>query len=102
MSKLAKSRYRSGRGRTWLKSKCFTESELTLLGIDRDRKTGALRALLAKTERGQLVYVGPAFIALRGEQREALEAKLAEHAQDNPALSWLRIARPAGYGPAFP
>jgi ATP-dependent DNA ligase len=90
VSKLAHSRYRSGRSKTWLKSKCFTESELTLLGIDRDRKTGALRALLAKSERGQVVYAGPAFIALRGEQREALEAKLAELAQDRPLLSWLR------------
>ena len=90
VSKLATSRYRSGRSRTWLKSKCFTESELTLLGIDRDRKTGTLRALLAKSERGQLVYAGPAFIALRGEQRDALEAKLAELAQDRPILCWLR------------
>jgi ATP-dependent DNA ligase len=38
VSKLATSRYRSGRSKTWLKTKCFTESELTLLGIDRDRK----------------------------------------------------------------
>jgi bifunctional non-homologous end joining protein LigD len=58
VSKLANSRYRSGRSKTWLKTKCFTESELTLLGIDRDRKTGAHRALLAKSERGQLVYAG--------------------------------------------
>jgi ATP-dependent DNA ligase len=66
VSKLATSRYRSGQSTTWLKTKCFTESELTLLGIDRDRKTGAQRALLAKSERGQLVYAGPAFITLRG------------------------------------
>jgi ATP-dependent DNA ligase len=45
VSKVASSRYRSARSKTWLKTKCFTESELTLLGIDRDRKTGAARAL---------------------------------------------------------
>jgi bifunctional non-homologous end joining protein LigD len=56
VSKLATSRYLSGRSKTWLKTKCFAESDLTLLGIDRDRKTGAQRALLAKSERGQLVY----------------------------------------------
>src|SRR5262245_40493855 len=39
VSKLATSRYRSGRSKTWLKTKCFTESEFLLLGIDRDRKT---------------------------------------------------------------
>jgi bifunctional non-homologous end joining protein LigD len=55
VSKLATSRYRSGRSKTWLKTKCFTESEFFLLGIDRDRKTGAPRALLAKSERGQFI-----------------------------------------------
>jgi len=33
VSKRASSRYRSGRSKTWLKTKCFTESELTLVGI---------------------------------------------------------------------
>src|SRR5262245_42222370 len=41
VSKLATSRYRSGRSKTWLKTKCFTEGEFLLLGIDRDRKTDA-------------------------------------------------------------
>jgi bifunctional non-homologous end joining protein LigD len=90
VSKLATSRYRSGRSKTWLKTKCFAESELTLVGIDRDRKTGAQRALLAKSERGQLVYAGPAFIMLRGEAREEFEARLARLKQDRPVLSWLR------------
>ena len=47
MSKLGSSRYRSGHSKTWLKSKCFTESDLIIIGTDRDRKTGALRALVA-------------------------------------------------------
>ena len=42
---------------------------------------------------------GPAFIALRGEQREALEAKLAELAQDRPLFSWLRNREGAGCSP---
>jgi len=90
VSKIATSRCRSGRTKTWLKTKCFMESELTLLGIDRDRKTGAWRALLAKTERGNLVYAGPAFLALRGEERKQLEEKLAELAQERPMLTWLK------------
>jgi ATP-dependent DNA ligase len=36
--------YRSGRNRTWLKTKCFTESTFVVVGTDRDRKTGAARA----------------------------------------------------------
>jgi len=46
VSKLATSRYRSGRSKTWLKTKCFAESELTLFGIDRDRKTPKMMARL--------------------------------------------------------
>ena len=60
VSKLASSHYRSGRSRSWLKTKCFVESELTLIGIDRDRKTGAARALLAKSDRSNLIYAGAA------------------------------------------
>jgi bifunctional non-homologous end joining protein LigD len=90
VSKLATSRYRSGRSKTWLKTKCFTESEFLLLGIDRDRKTNAPRALLAKAERGQFVYAGPAFIALRSGAREEFRARLAELKQERPVLSWLR------------
>ena len=70
VSKLANLRYRSGRTMSWLKTRCFTESEFILLGIDRDRKTGANRALLAKAEQDGLVYAGAAFIALAGEARE--------------------------------
>jgi DNA ligase D-like protein (predicted ligase) len=90
VSKLASSPYRSGRSKTWLKTKCFVESDLILLGIDRDRKTGAPRALLAKMERDKLVYAGPAFIALDGGPRRVLEAKLDALAQERPAISWLR------------
>src|SRR5262249_8429266 len=49
VSKLATCRYRPGvRTKTWLKTKCFTESKFVVVGTDRDRKTGALRALLAR------------------------------------------------------
>ena len=59
VSKLASSRYRSGRSRTWLKCKCFTESAFLIIGTARDRKTGAPLA-------------GSAFIALSGNEREEL------------------------------
>jgi hypothetical protein len=48
------------------------------------------RALLAKSERGHLVYAGPAFIALRAEAREDFEARVAKLKQERPLLSWLR------------
>ena len=69
VSKHALAPYRSGRGKTWLKAKCFTETDFLVVGIDRDRKTGALRALLAHVESEGLVYAGAAFIALGGDSR---------------------------------
>ena len=65
VSKLANSRYRPGvRTKTWLKTKCSTESKFVVVGTDRDRKTGALRALLARANEKGLDYVGAAFLAL--------------------------------------
>jgi bifunctional non-homologous end joining protein LigD len=61
--------YRSGRTKTWLKTKCFTESTFVVIGTDRDRKTGALRALLAHNDGSGLNYAGAAFIALSDDAR---------------------------------
>ena len=71
VSKLTIAPYRSGRTKTWLKTKCFTEANFLVIGTDRDRKTGALRALLAHSDSGGLIYAGAAFIALRGDERSA-------------------------------
>jgi len=68
VSKHSLAPYRSGRSRTWLKTKCFTESTFVVVGTDRDRKTGALMALLAHTE--GLKYAGTAFITLGGDERK--------------------------------
>jgi ATP-dependent DNA ligase len=51
VSKLASSKYRSGRSKTWLKTKCFTEGSFVIIGTARDRKTKAALALLAKRMR---------------------------------------------------
>jgi bifunctional non-homologous end joining protein LigD len=61
--------YRSGRGKTWLKTKRFVESTFVVVGTDRDPKTGALRALLAHPNSGGLRYAGTAFIALGEDAR---------------------------------
>jgi bifunctional non-homologous end joining protein LigD len=72
VSKLASSKYRSGRSKTWLKTKCFTESSFVIIGTARDRKTKAPLALLARTNAQGLTYVGLAFIALTGTERAEL------------------------------
>jgi bifunctional non-homologous end joining protein LigD len=76
VSKHALAPYRSGRSRTWLKTKCFTESTFVVVGTDRDRKTGALRALLAHPDDFGLIYAGAAFVALRGEERDCFFAEV--------------------------
>jgi bifunctional non-homologous end joining protein LigD len=68
--------YRSGRSNTWLKTKCFTESTFVVVGTDRDRKTGALRALLAQNGSAGLNYAGAAFIALNGNERTEFLAEV--------------------------
>jgi bifunctional non-homologous end joining protein LigD len=75
--------YRSGRSKTWLKTKCFTQSTFVVIGTDRDRKTGALRALLAHKDSAGLSYAGAAFIALAGDERTRFFAEL-----ERLATSW--------------
>jgi bifunctional non-homologous end joining protein LigD len=69
VSKHSLAPYRSGRSKTWLKTKCFTETTFLVIGTDRDRKTGALMALLARSESAGLIYAGAAFIDLGGDAR---------------------------------
>jgi len=83
VSKHSLAPYRSGRSRTWLKTKCFTESTFVVIGTDRDRKTGALRALLAHKDSAGLSYAGAAFIALAGSERAHFFAEL-----ERLATSW--------------
>jgi bifunctional non-homologous end joining protein LigD len=68
--------YRSGRSKTWLKTKCFTESTFVVVGTERDRKTGALRALLAHNDSTGLNYAGAAFVALAGDERAEFFAEV--------------------------
>ena len=49
-----------------------------VIGTDRDRKTGALRALLAHSDSGGLIYAGAAFIAMRGDERSAFFDQLEQ------------------------
>ena len=74
VSKHALAPYRSGRSRTWLKTKCFTKSTFVVVGTDRDRKTGALMALLAHSD--GLKYAGAAFITLGGDERKEFLAEV--------------------------
>jgi ATP-dependent DNA ligase len=76
VSKLASSKYRSGRSKTWLKTKCFTEGSFLIIGTARDRKTKAPLALLARADAQGLAYAGSAFITLSGIERAELSTRL--------------------------
>jgi bifunctional non-homologous end joining protein LigD len=76
VSKLASSRYRSGRSKTWLKTKCFSEGSFVIIGTARDRKTKAPLALLARPNAQGLSYAGSAFIALSSNDKAELSARL--------------------------
>jgi DNA ligase D-like protein (predicted ligase) len=93
VSKAASSRYRSGRSKTWLKCKCFTESSFLIIGTDRDRKTKAVRALLARAEGRGLAFAGAAFIALSGNERDELWAHLESINVGECPLARLRLPR---------
>src|SRR6476620_2397306 len=89
VSKHSLAPYRSGRSRTWLKTKCFTESTFVVVGTDRDRKTGALMALPAHSD--GLKYAGAAFITLGGDERRDF---LAE--EERLATSWAALKSTRG------
>ena len=83
VSKHAMASYRSGRSKTWLKTKCFTKSTFVVVGTDRDRKTGAPRALVAHPDSAGMNYAGAAFIALAGDERAQFFAEV-----DRLTTSW--------------
>jgi bifunctional non-homologous end joining protein LigD len=91
VSKLASSKYRSGRSKTWLKTKCFTEGSFLIIGTARDRKTKAPLALLAKAHAEGLTYAGSAFIALSGSERAELSARLQTRKLERCAIPKLRF-----------
>jgi hypothetical protein len=54
-----------------------------VVGTDRDRKTGALMALLAHNDSAGLNYAGAAFITLNGDERKEFFAEV-----ERLATSW--------------
>ena len=91
VSKLASSKYRSGRSKTWLKTKCFTEGSFLIIGTARDRKTKAPLALLTRADAKGLAYAGSAFISLSSTERDELRARLAMSRVERSPVPKLRF-----------
>ena len=89
VSKRAASRYRSGRSRSWLKTKNMVESEFVLLGTDRDAD-GVPWALLASDRDGQLEFAGPAILNPPQALRAAWRERMAALAVAKPPVRGLR------------
>jgi DNA ligase D-like protein (predicted ligase) len=101
VSKLSSSKYRSGRSKTWLKTKCFTEGSYIIIGTARDRKTKAPLALLAKPDARGLTYAGSAFIALTGNARDELRARLQMTKVERSPIPKLRFPDAEWVKPQF-
>ena len=61
-----------------------------MVGTDRDRKTGALRALLARNDE-RLTYAGAAFIALRDAARREFFSEVERLATTNAGFGFTRL-----------
>ena len=62
VSRRADAPYRSGRGTTWLKAKCYEESTLEIAGVLRERGRPAIAYMVTPDKERR--YVGGAFITL--------------------------------------
>jgi len=87
--KRAASRYRSGRSRSWLKTKNMIEGEFILLGTDRDAD-GVPWALLATDRDGHLAFAGPAILNPPQALRAAWRERMAALAVAKPPVRGLR------------
>jgi DNA ligase D-like protein (predicted ligase) len=69
VSKRVGSRYKSGRSALWQKTKCMTEGEFIVVGME-PNPGGAPFALLAREAAEGLVYAGSAFVTLPQHARD--------------------------------
>jgi ATP-dependent DNA ligase len=89
-------KYRSGRSKTWLKTKCFTEGSFVIIGTARDRKTNAPLALLDKPDVQGLAYVGLSAHRAAGIERNELSARLQASKLERSPIPKLRLPMLSG------
>ncbi len=89
VSKRPRSKYRSGRTRTWLKTKSVDEGDFVVIGTERRPGVPAL-ALLAREAGGGLAYAGSAFVTLKEAEREKFWRRAEALQADRPTLAGFR------------
>ena len=94
VSKRARSLYRGGPSRNWLKTKNMVEGEFILLGTEVD-DSGIPWALLAREQNGDLQFAGPAILRPPSHARAEWADKFAAMSIEKSALKGLRRANKA-------
>ena len=89
VSKRIDGRYRSGRSKSWLKSKCERQSEAVIGGYrESDKRGRAFASLLLGTfEEGRLVYRGRVGTGFSDADFESLGAALDQRRRDEPPFA---------------
>jgi bifunctional non-homologous end joining protein LigD len=93
ISKLASSKYDSGRGGSWLKIKCGQEQEFVIGGFTRPSKgghgIGAL--LLGYYDRGKLIYAGRSGTGFTQKTHRTLRGQLDKLLEKNPPFATVPV-----------
>ena len=82
VSKQARSLYRSGRWRSWLKAKCINREEFVIVAYAPSEAVGLASLLLAEPTPAGLRYVGRVGTGFSSRELERLRARLDELRQD--------------------
>jgi DNA ligase D-like protein (predicted ligase) len=85
VSKRLDSKYRSGRQKSWLKTKCYAEEDFTVIGAEHEPGKPAF-ALLARQDEAGLEYAGSAFVTLAGGERDRFWTAIERHARPAPVI----------------
>jgi bifunctional non-homologous end joining protein LigD len=93
VSKRAAAPYRSGPSKLWLKIKNTVESELVLLGTDRDNE-GKPIAYLGREQGSELHFAGTAFLTLAGEARRLLQERIERLSTDRAPIRLRQPRKP--------
>lgn len=92
VSKKRGTRYASGRAKTWLKIKAWTEAEYLVVGTEATPGE-PVSALLARETEDGLEYVGGAAITLPADRRELFYAAAEQLQRDRPPAGMPRSKR---------
>jgi bifunctional non-homologous end joining protein LigD len=89
ISKLARDPYRSGRTKSWLKTKCGMEQEFVIIGWQPSDKAGRpfSSILLATRDEGELHYCGRVGTGYTEARLDELAALFKKHARKDPPVA---------------